>query len=364
MICLNYLLMNANAPVLRFSCARDEYGEAIAQEKDWLSTVRPLGYRNLQSFLERRRAPKHRKHIDRLLQEYGCQDLEGFLRVTHAVSLNDTYWVKAEESGQTWADVSLYTNDFDEIVAEAALNGNFSRESFSSTSPEFGTDGRYAKCWKREDTGIWLYKAGSDTYELEPLSEVLASQIAAVLCPKAVRYHLDYNHGRLISKCKLFTTETVGLVKAADVVGDKRTIAELLPWFTSIGGEDEFRRMCILDAVILNTDRHLGNFGVNVWNSDQKVLGMVPVYDNNRSLLFDLDDDQLANPDWYIRRQTPRLGTDFIAAGRGLMTDTIRSDLKNLQGFEFVETDGIHVEGPRLPLLSGIVNRQIKKLLE
>ena len=57
-------------------------------------------------------------------------------------------------------------------------------------------------------------------------------------------------------------------------------------------------------------------------------------------------------------------GTDFIAAGRGLMTDTIRSDLKNLQGFEFVETDGIHVEGPRLPLLSGIVNRQIKKLLE
>ena len=138
--------MNANAPVLRFSCARDEYGEAIAQEKDWLSAVRPLGYRNLQSFLERRRAPKHRKHIDRLLQEYGCQDLEGFLRVTHAVSLNDTYWVKAEESGQTWADVSLYTNDFDEIVAEAALNGNFSRESFSSTSPEFGTDGRYAKC--------------------------------------------------------------------------------------------------------------------------------------------------------------------------------------------------------------------------
>ena len=114
--------MNANAPVLRFSCARDEYGEAIVQEKDWLSTVRPLGYRNLQSFLERRRAPKHRKHIDRLLQEYGCQDLEGFLRVTHAVSLNDTYWVKAEESGQTWADVSLYTNDFDVLAHRRAID--------------------------------------------------------------------------------------------------------------------------------------------------------------------------------------------------------------------------------------------------
>lgn len=361
---MNYVLMNAETPILYFSCMRDEYGESVVQEQKWLTPVRPLGFRDLQSFLEHRRAPKHRKHIERLLQDYGCSDLEGFLRVTRAVSLNDTFWVKEADSNLSWSAISLYDNPFDEIVAEAALNGNFSQESFSSTSPEFGTDGRYAKCWKRESSGIWLYKTGSDTFGLEPLSEALTTQVSQILCPYSIPYHLSFYHDRLISKCKLFTTPKVGLVKAAHIVGEKHTIAELLPLFSKIGGEDEFRRMFILDAVILNVDRHLGNFGVSVCNETQEIIGMAPVFDNNRSLLFDLDDSQLEKPDWYIKRLTPRLGTDFIAVGRGLMTDSIRSDLKNLLGFHFSEMDNISVEGDRLALLSRIANQQIKKLLE
>src|SRR5699024_11787029 len=51
-----------------------------------------------------------------------------------------------------------------------------------------------------------------------------------------------------------------------------------------------------------------------------------PVFDNNQSLLFDLDDDQLENTEWSIRHCSPRLGVDFIATARGLMTDAIRSE--------------------------------------
>lgn len=35
----------------------------------------------------------------------------------------------------------------------------------------------------------------------------------------------------------------------------------------SIGSEDAFRRMLVLDVVILNIDCHLGNFGV-LFNTD------------------------------------------------------------------------------------------------
>lgn len=359
---MDYILMNAETPILRFSCSQDEYGETIVHEQEWLTSLRPIGYRNLQCFLERRKAPKHRKHIDRLLQDYGCADLEGFLRVSKAVSLNDTFWVREANSAISWNSVSLYENAFDEIVAEAALNGHFSQESFSSTSPEFGTDGRYAKCWRREHDGIWLYKTGSDTFGLEPLSEALSTQVTSILCPHSVAYHLAFYHDRLVSKCKLFTSEDNGLVKAIDLVGEQRKISELLRFFEPYG-EEEFRRMFVLDAIILNTDRHLGNFGVTVCNKTQEILHIAPVYDNNRSLLFDLDDDQLSHPEWYISRQVPRLGSDFIATGRGLMTDAIRSDLKNLYGFHFVEPDNIPIEGDRLTHLSDIVNRQIKKLL-
>ncbi len=67
---------------------------------------RPIGYRGLAAFLEHRKAPKHREHIRQLLEQYGCDDLEGFLQVTHALSLNDTFWVKRKGETLQWRDVS------------------------------------------------------------------------------------------------------------------------------------------------------------------------------------------------------------------------------------------------------------------
>ena len=54
------------------------------------------------------------------------------------------------------------------------------------------------------------------------------------------------------------------------------------------------------DALILNTDRHLGNFGFLFDNQTMEVKTAAPIFDHNRSLLFDLDEDQLAKPEWYI----------------------------------------------------------------
>lgn len=360
---MEWLLLNKDVPLLRFSTSRDEFGDVAAAELAWESEQRPLGYQNLAQFLEQRKAPKHRKYIDRLLAAYGCQDLEGFLRVSHALSLNDTLWVKPADASLCWAEVSLYRNDFDEILAEAALNGDMGGSTLSATTPEFGTDGQYAKCWKRRLDGIFLYKSGSAMYELEPLSEYLACQLAQQLCPDAVPYDLEFYHGKLVSTCKLFASEKTGLAKARDILGSERRAAALLRYFTSIQSGDAFRRMCVLDAVILNIDRHLGNFGVLFDNDTMQVQGMASVYDNNRSLLFDLDEAQLMEAEKYIRRYTPRFGADFIQTGRALMTDAIRDDLYRLQDFEFQPHPQIKVEGNRLELLSRVVRGQISRLL-
>ncbi len=183
--------------------------------------------------------------------------------MTHALSLNDTFWVKKREDILQWRDVSLYTNPFSEVISEAAFDGTISETVFSSTSPEFGTDGSYAKCWIREESGIKLYKSGSALLEIEPLPKFLAWQLAEGICRQAVPYDLDHYHGKLISKCPLFTSKTVGLAKASAVFhGAEHTIPDLLQYFRGIGSEDAFRRMCVLDAIILNPDRHYGNFGV------------------------------------------------------------------------------------------------------
>lgn len=360
-----YVLMNQDVPILEFHCQRNVFDEPELFEDYWHTTLRPIGYGRLTTFLEQRKAPKHRKHIQHLLERYGCDDLEGFLRVTHALSLNDTFWVREANTSLRWKDVSLYTNPFSEIISEAAFDGIISETDLSSTSPEFGTDGYYAKCWKREDSGIYLYKCGSAHYEIEPLSEYLAAQLSERLCgPGAVPYDMDFYRGKLVCKCPLFTSETVGLAKASAVFrGEERTIPELLTFFDGIGSGDAFRRMCVLDAVILNTDRHYGNFGVLFDTNTLEIQGMAPVFDHNRSLLPELDNDQLADPAWYLQRRKPRLGQDFLRNARGLLTDDIRRDLTRLKDFTFQQHPNIHADQARLEALSKIVQKQVLLIL-
>ena len=91
---------------------------------------------------------------------------------------------------------------------------------------------------------------------------------------------------------------------------------------------------------------------------------MVPVFDNNRSLLFDMDIDQLKNTDWCIGTCTPRFGTDFISTARGMLTDDIRHDLEPLCDFSFEQHPKIKAEEARLDALSTIVREQVKRILD
>lgn len=101
----------------------------------------------------------------------------------------------------------------------------------------------------------------------------------------------------------------------------------MLDYFEKLGSGDAFRRMCILDALTFNPDRHYGNFGV-LFNTDtMELISMCPVFDNNRSLFPDLDQEQLDNPDWYLQKCKPMLGKDFLVTARGLLTPQIRFDL-------------------------------------
>ena len=360
----SYILMNKDVPMLEFRCQRNEFNEPEFFEEQWLIGSRPIGYHNLVAFLKRRRSPKHRKHIKQLLEQYGCNDLEGFLHTTHALSLNDTFWIREVDSPLTWKDVSLYTGQFSEIVSESAFDGIVREKELSPTSPEFGTDGRYAKCWKHEAGNILLYKRGSTHYGIEPLSEYLAALLSNRLCSGSVPYDIGYYHGNLISKCPLFTNETVGLVKVSAVFyQDKITIPKLLTFFDAIGSGDAFRRMCILDAIILNTDRHYGNFGVLFDTNTLKILSMSPIFDHNRSLLPELNDRQIVDSACYLQHCKPKLGQDFIQNAKRLLTDSIRQDLLELEDFEFQQHNDILVKQERLDALSRIVQKRIRLIL-
>lgn len=359
----HYQLMNKDDIILEFSCERDEFDEPVFSEDSWLSDIKPIGFTEISSFLERRKAPKHREHIQELLIKYGCNDIEGFIKVTHAASLNDTFWVRESDSSVVWNDISLFRNDFNELISIAAFEGIIPDEDISSTSPEFTTNGAYAKCWVREEGAIFLYKTGSALYEIEPLSEFLATQLSTKLCVSPVSYDLDFFNEKLISKCALFTDEKLGFVPMSRLFKQKIPVNELLDYFEKIGSGEDFRRMCVLDALIFNPDRHFGNFGVLFNNDTMDILKMAPVFDNNRSLFYSVDENCMRNLSYYVRNAVPRLGTDFNITASQLLTPSIRSDLKNLSGFKFEQHPEIEASQQRLDNLSRLVNSQIDLVL-
>lgn len=110
-------------------------------------------------------------------------------------------------------------------------------------------------------------KAGSQLRAIEPFSEFFTSQIAAVVCPDSVRYDLEVYHDQLVSKCDLFTSENIGFANASRIFGQKQRNVDLLEYYEKLGSGDTFRRICVLDALILNPDCHYGNFG-DLFNTD------------------------------------------------------------------------------------------------
>ena len=166
-----------------------------------------------------------------------------------------------------------------------------------------------------------------------------------------------------MSKCPLFTSESTGLAKASAVFRGEQTVPRLLERCESLGCEDTFRRMCVLDALTLNPDRHYGNFGFLFDNETMKLDTMAPVFDNNRALFPELDEDQLAEPDWYVEHCRPKLGRDFIITARGLLTEEIRADLERLRDFSFANHPQHPISQNRLELLSGLVRCQLERIL-
>lgn len=77
------------------------------------------------------------------------------------------------------------------------------------------------------------------------------------------------------------------------------------------GAEDAFRRMLVLDALILNTDRHAGNYGMMFDTDTLQILKMGPVFDHNQALLPYAEEEDFLHLEEYLATRPTRIGEDF-----------------------------------------------------
>ena len=202
--------------------------------------------------------------------------------------------MKEADSNLNWEDVNLYHNQFSDVAQKTAFETGLFGLQLSSTdiiSPEFTSEGTAPKCWKNENGKIYLYKAslsGASNYGLEANSEYIASAIARqVVQDDSIPYDLVMFKDKLCSKCELFTSEKYGYVPFYKYENPNRhyTLNDVLNICKRMGYEEECRKMILIDSLVFNQDRHLGNFGFLVNNDTFAIEGFAPLFDYNSSML-------------------------------------------------------------------------------
>lgn len=352
-----YCLMNKNEKLVRFHIEEHLGIENVMEDQRFVSNM-PIGFTDVETWLEKRDYAKHKEHFQEWLKGWGMDTVSGFIAATHCLGLNDTLWVKPEGSSLEWDRVNLYNNPFIDVAAKTAFETGLYGLQFSSTSPEFTAEGSFAKFWKQENGSVYLYKAGATgaaNVGLEPYSEYISSNIARQIAEQnTVSYDLAKYKGKICSKCEMFTNEDIGFVPLYKLLDANKhyTIPKVINICKDLGYERQCAEMFFIDSVIFNQDRHLGNFGFLVNNDTFEIVDFAPLFDFNISMLCNAMDVDLDNPEKYFSeyRVGHKLGGTFQDVGSELQK-TYSFSLTGLQQF------------PSHPLYN-MDNKRIEKILD
>ena len=377
---MNYEIRHYDTPLLRFSATEDTARPEI--EILWVNddarqlipldlTVSPEG---VASWLSHRTIPKNRAYVHNFLSKCGLNLNRpmSIVRVSKALSLNDCCWVVEEGFEGSFDKYNLYDNRFSRILSLIAFTGYGSSVTTSlMSSPEFTTNGMLPKCWRRVDGKIQLYKGGTtgaSNSGNEPYSEYYAAQIAQALGIRAIPYGLSKWKGELCSTCELFTSKENAFLPIGRIV-THGGMAAVRAYYEKLGAEyvAALDDMLILDAVICNTDRHYGNFGLLIDNQTNQIAAPAPLFDHGNSLFNFavggdlLDSDSLAA---YADSLVPAVYDDFIGTTKKVLTRRHRDALRGSLNFRFKRHRRYNLPDQRLRLIEKEIQRRARLLLE
>ena len=360
-----YALMNKDRVIATYR-ERKTIEDCRYEHVESFDAYLPYGFADINDWIDGRKVASHRQSIKKLMRDLGMTTRHDFIGMVRCLSLTDTFWMKRADEDLSWDDVSLYRNPFDDVVARIAFDGvgMFGRHN-SPVSPEFSTSGTFEKCWVREDGGIFLLKRGSEGASnagFEPYSERLASDMLDFAGADHVRYSLANYHGKLASKCPLFTSEDVGFVAAHRFFDKSFGVEDVMRFMNKHGLDEEaFMEMVVFDGLMANVDRHAGNYGFLVDNDTGDVLSFAPLFDHNMAFLPYLAEDE--DVQGHLDGKGPAIGADFVGIASVLTTSSMRAKLVALKDFEFADPGYGYPEW-KLKAATWLVQTQAGRILD
>ena len=168
-------------------------------------------------------------------------------------------------------------------------------------TPELNGQGAYAKAWIREKDGLYLHKRSSDDSDLESHIEVCVSNILDKCNVNHVRYLDGENNNKYTCKCRCMTTDRLSILPGMDYISYMNIIKQDPQRGMMKIDADNIYKMCIVDYLISNRDRHGMNWGMFYDAETMEILGCHPLFDHNNAFDEDLMEDKDAP---YLFNQT------------------------------------------------------------
>ena len=391
-----YILQSKDIPLLKFDLMREkiqvggleayDYSLQIKYMNQEKQALLPYSLRqdsspeNLLQWIGKRKAPKNRQFVDKLMQTIGDDENPlAYVDISHALSLNDSLWITNAAYPIAWQDFNLYHHPFNEVLAYVAFTGYSEKISGVVTSPEYTSSGALKKCWSNRLDGIYLIK-GDDFIKYtdgrsQATMEYYAAQVAEVMGFENIPYDLEMFHHRngekeIVCKCKLFTSEDVGYTAAYDFFRAKglamkrANLANIAVQdrMAEIYGREKYGDLMIYDALICNKDRHLGNFGYLTDNNTGAYLRPAPIFDNGFSLLYGAAKNDMENLEAYISSLSGKYMNFDTAVKLFIRPDHIPG-IRKLLNFHFRKHPKYNVANATLEKMSQFIQLRARKIL-
>lgn len=361
------IIENLSDPVLHISWVNEK-------NKDLLPLGMDVSDKGLASWLKGRTIPKNRAYVNAFLAKCGLNANRPMdvISVCKGLSLNDSYWVVEDGFKGTFEENNLYDNNFSRILATIAFTGygSSTRSSFAS-SPEFTTNGMLPKCWRRIGGKIFLYKgatSGASNTGNEPYSELYAYEIGTALDINVVQYKISKWKKQLCSACEIFTNKDLAFVPIGRIVktGGMKAVRA---YYEKLGKEyvDALNDMIIFDAIIYNTDRHYGNFGVLVDSKTNRIVASAPLFDHGNSLFNLAGDENWADVKLlkkYADTLLPCVYEDYIEEAKAVLDSRLRDKVRKMLTYNLQKSGSYNYSSDRLKMISEMIQDRAHAILD
>lgn len=142
---------------------------------------------------------------------------------------------------------------------------------------------------------------------------------------------------------------------------------KIIPEIKKIYGTENFEDLMIFDAIIGNTDRHLGNFGMFIDNNTNKILEPAPIFDNGLSFLNNLTLEEIKDKNYikeYNNKITNRFNQSFEEVIKLYVNERHLESLEKLKDFSLEKDKNYNLSDDWLKGFENNIKENAKNFIE